>query len=125
MQSMNATQHTASPTDYCLVTTNVPDQATAERIAQHIVQEKLAACVNILAPCHSVYEWQGKLEMTQEIPMLMKTTRAHYKALEDRLRSLHPYELPEIVCVSINDGLQEYLAWVSTHTSPQAPHQLT
>uniref|UniRef100_A0A4W5LGS8 CutA divalent cation tolerance homolog n=1 Tax=Hucho hucho TaxID=62062 RepID=A0A4W5LGS8_9TELE len=74
----------------------------------------LAACVNILAPCRSVYRWQGKVENTTEIPLLIKTTRACYAALAARLLQLHPYEVPEIIAVPLVAGLPAYLTWVAT-----------
>ncbi|MDP2823307.1 MAG: divalent-cation tolerance protein CutA [Sulfuritalea sp.] len=99
-----------------LVLTNLPDEASAQALASSLVAERLAACVNILAPCRSVYRWQGKIESVQETPLLIKTTSARYAALEAAIRSGHPYELPEIVAVPIAHGLPEYLNWVVTET---------
>jgi periplasmic divalent cation tolerance protein len=96
-----------------LVISNLPDQASAETIARRVVEAGLAACVNILAPCLSVYRWQGKLETAQELPLLIKTTAAQYDALEAAIRELHPYELPEIIAVGIERGLEGYLDWVA------------
>ncbi len=100
----------------CLVITNLPDAATAEALAEHLVQTGLAACVNILAPCQSVYQWQGKLERTAEIPLLIKTTSARYAEVEAVIRARHPYELPEVIAVPIGAGLPEYLAWLHKET---------
>jgi periplasmic divalent cation tolerance protein len=99
-----------------VVITNVPDRATAERIADALVTGGVAACVNILAECASVYRWQGKLEHANEVPLLIKTTRAAYPQLEKELRKLHPYEVPEIVALPVTAGLPEYLNWVVTET---------
>ena len=99
-----------------VVITNVPDRATAERIAETLVTECVAACVNILAECASVYHWQGKLEHANEVPLLIKTTRAAYPQLEVELRKLHPYEVPEIIALPVSAGLPEYLNWVVTET---------
>jgi periplasmic divalent cation tolerance protein len=99
-----------------LVLTNAPDVATAERIARHLVEERLAACVNRLGPCRSVYRWQGAVEEAEEIPLLIKTTAARYPAVEAAIRALHPYELPEVVAVRIERGLPAYLAWVAQET---------
>jgi periplasmic divalent cation tolerance protein len=99
-----------------VVITNVPDRATAERIAEALVTVSVAACVNILAECASVYRWQGKLEHAKEVPLLIKTTRAAYPRLEATLRKLHPYELPEIIAVPVTAGLPEYLNWVVIET---------
>jgi periplasmic divalent cation tolerance protein len=99
-----------------VVITNVPDRATAERIADTLVTGCVAACVNILAECASVYCWQGKLEHANEVPLLIKTTRAVYPQLEKELRKLHPYEIPEIIALPVSAGLPEYLSWVVTET---------
>lgn len=104
-----------------IVITNTPDQACAERIARDLVERGLAACVNILAPCTSLYRWQGVLEQTQEVPLLIKTGAAGYDALETALRGLHPYELPEIVAVRVERGLPAYLEWVVEQCSSNAP----
>ena len=95
-----------------LVLTNLPDQQSAEKLAQHLVSTKLAACINILAPCTSVYEWQGELVNDTEVPMLIKTSSAHYAALEAAIRAQHSYELPEIIHVPITGGLTAYLDWI-------------
>jgi periplasmic divalent cation tolerance protein len=100
-----------------LVLTNLPDRAAAERIAELLVGQRLAACVNILAPCRSVYRWQGEVQHEEEHPMLIKTTAARYPALEQALCDAHPYELPEIIAVPIERGLQAYLAWVAAGTA--------
>lgn len=102
--------------DTLLVFTNTPDPATAEAIARHLVAHRLAACVNILAPCRSVYRWQGQVEQAEEIPLLAKTTADRYPALEAAIRALHPYELPEVVAVPLTQGLPAYLAWVTAET---------
>ena len=99
-----------------LVLTNLPERALAERLAQTLVEEKLAACVNILAPCRSVYPWKGAIQHDEEHPMLIKTTRERYAALEETIRAAHPYELPEIVAVPIEYGLPAYLDWVAAQT---------
>jgi len=101
-----------------LVITNLPDQSSAAKLAEALVESRLAACVNILAPCHSVYRWQGKVEDAEEVPLLIKTTADRYAALEAEIRAQHPYELPEIVAIPIERGLPEYLAWVAAETSP-------
>jgi periplasmic divalent cation tolerance protein len=99
-----------------LVLTNVPDRATAERIADLLIDRRLAACVNILAPCRSVYRWKGAVQHDEEHPLLIKTTPQRYAALERELRAAHPYELPEIIAVPIERGLPAYLDWVAAET---------
>jgi periplasmic divalent cation tolerance protein len=99
-----------------LVFTNVPDRAVAEKLADMLVERRLAACVNILAPCRSVYRWKDAVQHDEEHPMLIKTTQERYAALEQALRAGHPYELPEIIAVPIERGLTAYLDWVAAET---------
>ena len=99
-----------------LVVTNAPDRETAMRIANTLVERKLAACVNVLAECTSVYRWKGALETTAEVPLLIKTRAASYDEVESTIKSLHPYELPEVIAVAIERGLPEYLEWIAAQT---------
>lgn len=107
----------AEPT-ILLVLTNLPDDPAARRMAAMLVESRLAACVNILAPCRSAYRWQGQIEEAGEVPMLIKTTTLRYAELEEAIRAAHPYELPEIVAVPLARGLPAYLAWVAGETAP-------
>ncbi len=100
-----------------LVITNLPDRATAEKLAEALIDGGLAACVNILSPCRSVYRWQGEVQHDEEFPLLIKTTRERYAALEQAIRAGHPYELPEIIAVPVERGLPAYLDWVAAETS--------
>jgi periplasmic divalent cation tolerance protein len=100
-----------------LVITHLPDTYSAHALAGALVEERLAACVSILAPCRSVYRWRGKTENAEEVPLLIKTTAARYAALEAAIRARHPYELPEIIAVPVDRGLPEYLAWVDAETT--------
>jgi periplasmic divalent cation tolerance protein len=104
-----------------LVFTNLPDEASAHALATALVVERVAACVNVLAPCRSVYHWQGKVEEATEIPLLIKTTAGCYAALEAAIRARHPYELPEIVAVPVAHGLPEYLDWLVIETRTETP----
>ena len=99
-----------------LVLTNLPDRAAAERLAGALIEKRVAACVNILAPCRSVYRWDGAVEHGEEHPLLVKTTAERYPAVEAAIRAAHPYELPEIIAVPIERGLPAYLAWVDAET---------
>ena len=99
-----------------LVLTNLPDRAAAEKLAQSLIAQKLAACVNILAPCRSVYRWKDAVQHDEEHPMLIKTTAERYAALEQAVRAGHPYELPEIIAMPIERGLPAYLDWVAAET---------
>jgi len=103
--------------DVILVLSNLPDQESAEKLAELLIKEKVAACVNVLAPCTSFYEWQGQLEKSQEIPLLIKSTADKYHLLEACIMRHHPYELPEIISVPIDKGLPAYLSWVQESLS--------
>jgi periplasmic divalent cation tolerance protein len=107
--------------DVLLVFTNSPDAATAQTLAEYLIEQRLAACVNILAPCRSVYRWQGKTEHSEEVPLLIKTTSDRYAALEQAIEAQHSYELPEIVAVPASGGLPAYLDWIEMETSEIKP----
>ena len=102
--------------DIRLVITNCPDEETANRIALAVVEEKLAACVNILPRVQSIYRWQGAVESAVEVPLLIKTTAACYPALEAAIRERHPYDIPEIIALPVTTGLPAYLNWVAEET---------
>ena len=99
-----------------LVLTHLPNAESARTLAQRLLELRVAACVNFLAPCRSLYRWQGKIEDAEEVPLLIKTTAARYDALEAAIRAGHPYELPEIIAVPVACGLPGYLAWVAAET---------
>src|SRR3989338_5215975 len=99
--------------DILLVITNLPDAQAAGQLARRLVEERVAACVNQLAPCISTYRWQGKIDTATEVPLLIKTTRAAYPRLEQLIRTVHPYELPEIIAVPVTAGFPAYLGWIS------------
>ena len=102
-----------------LACSTFPEIETARRIARQLVSENLAACANIVPLVESIYRWQNKIEDAQETLVFFKTTVASYSAFQDRLKSLHPYEVPEIICLRIADGLPEYLGWVSAGCLPK------
>ncbi|MFT3759994.1 divalent-cation tolerance protein CutA [Thauera sp.] len=104
--------------DTLLVLTNLPDTADARALATDLVEQRLAACVNILAPCTSVYRWQDEIETATEVPLLIKTTAARYAELEAAILARHPYELPEIIAVPVKPGLPGYLGWIAAETAP-------
>ncbi|MEN8177497.1 MAG: divalent-cation tolerance protein CutA [Pseudomonadota bacterium] len=104
------------PTRLLLTLCTVPDKETALNIAEQLVDQNLAACVNITSPVTSIYRWEGKLESSDEYLLLIKTTGVKYPLLETLIRSLHPYELPEIIAVPVEQGLNEYLNWVEQCT---------
>ena len=93
-----------------------PDTDTAERLAEALVEERLAACVNILPGLRSVYRWQAEVERADETLLLIKTVRERFDALSARIKALHPHELPEVLAVEAAGGLPAYLAWVAEQT---------
>lgn len=103
--------------DQIVVLTNVPDAATAETIARSLVERRLAACVNILPAVNSVYRWEGKVEQVAESVLLIKSTQSQYAELEKVIVKLHPYDVPEIIALSVAAGLPAYLWWVASETN--------
>ncbi len=99
-----------------LILTNLPDVASAEKLARALIEHRAAACVNVLAPCRSIYRWQGEVEQAEEIPLLIKTTAVNYPQVETLVRSLHPYDVPELIAIPITHGLPDYLNWLATET---------
>ena len=97
---------------YQIVLTTCPDEESAQTIARALVEQRLAACVNILPAVQSVYLWKGKIQQDQERLLIIKSTEQQYSKIEQGIRKLHPYELPEIIAVSITNGLNEYLKWL-------------
>jgi periplasmic divalent cation tolerance protein len=99
-----------------LVLTNVPDEALAAKLAQALIEARLAACVNVLAGCRSIYRWQGEVETADEVPLLIKTTVARYPEVEALVRAHHPYAVPELIAVPITHGLPAWLDWLALET---------
>jgi periplasmic divalent cation tolerance protein len=95
-----------------LALSTFPDAETARRISNQLVTEKFAACANILPAVESIYRWKEKIETAGEVIVFFKTTPDRQKAFQKKLRSLHPYDVPEIVFMSVTNGLPEYLRWV-------------
>lgn len=104
-----------------LVLTNCPNDEVAEALARAAIESRLAACANVLAPCRSVYRWQGTIEQAIEVPVLFKTTAAGFEGLSALIRARHPYELPEIIAVDIALGLPAYLSWVVAEMEMASP----
>ncbi|MES9863063.1 MAG: divalent-cation tolerance protein CutA [Candidatus Thiodiazotropha sp. LLP2] len=105
------------PTPLLLILCTAPDRGTAERLAGTLVEQGLVACVNLSAPITSIYRWQGKTEQSDEIQLFIKTTKDRYQACESALRAEHPYELPEIIAVPVEQGLDDYITWVERCTN--------
>ena len=102
--------------EFCVVFITVPDAEVGERIAQGLVREKLAACVNRSPNLTSVYHWQGKIERDSEELLIVKTRRSCLDALTEKVKSWHPYEVPEIIALPIIAGSQDYLDWLAQET---------
>lgn len=99
-----------------LACSTFPDIETARRIARQLVTESFAACANIIPAVESIYRWQDKIENAQETLVFFKTTAARSAAFQEKLKSLHPYEVPEIICLRVADGLPDYLRWINENT---------
>jgi periplasmic divalent cation tolerance protein len=106
--------------DVVVVLTTVPTGSKGEEIGRTLVEERLAACVNVLAPMTSIYRWRGAVERESERQVIIKTTRQRVPALKARLDTLHPYELPEFIVLAVTDGGASYLEWISTATESRA-----
>jgi len=103
---------------YRLAITTCPDRDTAEDLAASLVADRLAACVSIIPGVTSVYAWKDEVHKDEEFVLLIKTRDDVYPALEEAIRQRHPYELPEIIAVPIEMGLQPYLTWIDDSVGP-------
>ena len=106
------------PTDAIAILCTVPDQALADRLAQALVEDRLAACVNALPGVTSHYRWQGKVERAAEVLLVIKTERARFDAVCEKVRALHPYAVPELIALPIGAGAPDYLAWLTENSAP-------
>lgn len=107
-----------SPDVVCVALSTAPDAESGARIARALVEERLAACVNLVPGVRSIYRWQERIEDEGECLLVIKTRRERVEALDARLRALHPYELPELVALPVAAGSAPYLAWVAGETAP-------
>ena len=103
--------------EYAVVLTTLPLDADGRALGRTLVEERLAACVNLLPPMESVYRWEGAIEVESERQVIIKTSKDRIADLWERLRELHPYETPEFVVLTISDGSDAYLRWVAESTS--------
>lgn len=106
----------AGPDGLLLILSNLPDAEVAAEIAHALVDERLAACVNVLGACRSVYRWRGAIEEADEVTILIKTTRRRHAACQQRLQALHPYEVPEIVTIAPDAVWPAYASWAISET---------
>lgn len=102
--------------EYIQVVTTVDSDEAAGRIARLLLEERLAACVQVLGPMTSHYRWQGKIETAAEYLCLIKSRKGLFSEIEAALKSIHPYEVPEILAMPVSDGSREYLAWLVAET---------
>jgi len=102
--------------DYIIVLTTCNSSEMASSIADSLVSQKLAACVNVIKGVESVYQWQGKIERDNEILLIVKTRQSLFSQVEQVIQELHDYELPEIIAVSIETGEKNYLNWIQSAT---------
>jgi periplasmic divalent cation tolerance protein len=98
--------------DFLLVLCTCPTREAANAIATALLEERLAACVNQVTGVKSLYRWQGRVESDDELMLLIKTTRARFPALEEMIRNLHPYEVPEIIGIPLTIGSEAYFDWI-------------
>lgn len=106
--------------EYLLVLTNLPDRESALRLATTLVDKRLAACVNVLDGCTSVYRWENAVQTEREIPLLIKTRAERFEMLQDAIVSAHPYDVPEVIALRIDRGLKAYLEWVGVEVDISA-----
>lgn len=111
-------------TDKVVIMVTAASRRECRKIARHLVEAKLAACVNITQPIESIYHWEGKLADEKEFVMLIKTTRELFPEIKAAIAKLHSYHTPEIICLPIIDGSRNYLQWVSDSVKPAAPVEL-
>ena len=103
-------------TDALVVLVTAPDPEKAAEIARALVEERLAACGNVLPGLRSIYRWEGKVQDDREALLLLKTTRARFEALRARVLALHPYQVPEVIALPVEAGSAPYLAWIAEET---------
>jgi periplasmic divalent cation tolerance protein len=107
----------SNPTDALVVLVTTPTAEKAAEIARAVVDERLAACGNVVPGLRSIYRWQGQVQDDAEVLLLLKTTGARFEALRDRVLALHPYEVPEVIAVRVEAGSAAYLAWIAGETA--------
>jgi periplasmic divalent cation tolerance protein len=103
-------------TDAILVMTTLPDADSAAKMAKHLVEERFAACANVFPALHSIYKWQARIEDQNEVLVLFKTRQQHFDRLRSRILELHPYEVPEVLAIAVEQAHQPYLEWLARET---------
>lgn len=107
----------ASAARAVVVLVTCPTRRIATRLAEHVIRQRAAACVNLLPGIHSIFWWEGKIDRTREVLLLLKTTPARVARLTRLVRSLHPYEVPEVIALPVTGGFAPYLRWVKNTVS--------
>ena len=102
----------ATGNDVLVVLVTVPDEASADAIARTLVEERLAACCNVLSNVRSIYRWEEAVEEASELLLTIKTTRSRFDQLAERITALHPYDVPEVIALGVEAGSESYLSWV-------------
>lgn len=105
---------------YCLVLTTLGSKQDAQSLVRRLVDERLVACGTIAENALSIYEWQGKLEETEEVLVLLKTRNGLWERLRTAIEELHPYDVPELLAISVDRGLPAYLAWLADQTTQES-----
>ena len=108
-------------TDKVVILVTAASKKECRKIARHLVESKLAACVNISQPIESVYRWQGKISTDREYQLFIKSTRELFPEIKSAISMLHSYHTPEIICLPIIDGSRNYLQWISDSVKPASP----
>ncbi len=108
---------TSTSTDALVVLVTTPTAERAAELARALVGERLAACGNVVPGLRSIYRWEGKVQEDDEALLVLKTTRARFEALRDRVLALHPYEVPEVIALPVEAGSAAYLRWISAETA--------
>ena len=104
--------------DPVIIMTNFPDRLSALAFAKELVDQRLAACVNVHSECSSIYRWENEIEHANEVPVLIKTRFQNYPQVESLVRRMNPYELPEIIAVPVVEGFSEYMQWIAAESIP-------
>ncbi|MDJ0864524.1 MAG: divalent-cation tolerance protein CutA [Myxococcota bacterium] len=107
-----------SPDPIQVALCTAPDAEVAERIARALVEERLVACANLLPNMRSIYRWEGRVEESAEVLLVLKTRADRVAALADRIREIHPYDVPELIALPVEAGLEAYLGWVGEEARP-------
>jgi len=109
-------RYIAAVTDALLVFTTLPSPDKAAEVARTLVEERLAACGNVLPAVRSIYKWQGKMQDENEVMLLLKTREEQLERLKLRILELHPYEVPEVLAIPVESGYRAYLEWIASET---------